>query len=257
MKLNYIQYLMSNYLENHIEMKYPKTFILGDAKSPGIQSRNCLFPMPLSGISSFTLSQKMSQSRDINALIVSFTIPRPLTHDLWPVWHLMKIRLFSPSVSVAITPPVVCVGLMYISMLVLRCTPCRHQFPGYQTCMTHTHGPTAPGPMARLGIGRSKLTIAEAVSLSNVQFRPTACMEVCDLGSQIEVPTPEMVTAQKCWSHHITVGVDGVAPLQGESPTNTPKTPWCLPSLHTRLAMKKSQEMILADQCMALWVMVE
>ena len=38
---------------------------------------------------------------------------------------------------------------------------------------------------------------------------------------------------------HIRVGVGGVARLQGESPTTTTKTPWCLPSLHTRLAVKQ------------------
>ena len=35
------------------------------------------------------------------------------------------------------------------------------------------------------------------------------------------------------------MGVGGVVLLRGEPPTNTSKTPWFLPSIHTRLAMKK------------------
>ena len=56
---------------------------------------------------------------------------------------------------------------------------------------------------------------------------------------------------------HIRVGVGVVTPLQGESPTNTSNTPWCLPSLHTRLVMKKNHEMKFEDPCMAMWVMVK
>ena len=61
----------------------------------------------------------------------------------------------------------------------------------------------------------------------------------------------------KMLGSHIRVGIGGVAALQGGSPTNTSKTPWCMPSLHTRLAMEQYKNMKLEDQCMVLWVMVE
>ena len=50
-------------------------------------------------------------------------------------------------------------------------------------------------------------------------------------------PDPKKGHGSKILGSHISVRFDGVAPLQGESPTNI-RTPRCLPSLYTRLAMK-------------------
>ena len=71
-------------------------------------------------------------------------------------------------------------------------------------------------------------------------------------------PDPKKGRGSKMLGSHIRVGVDGVVPLQGESPTNTLKMPRCLPSLHTRLAMQLiNKKMKLGDQWMTMRVMFE